>query len=557
MATSLQLLILFKKKSSHRKDYRHFLKNENPNSFFIKPTSEAEIVNLINELDSKKSTGPNSVPNFILKLIKFEISKPLKDIINLSFNKGKYIDILKISKVTPIFKEKGDELEVSNYRPISLLSNFNKIFEKIMHERVVSFLDKHNCIYNRQFGFRKGHSTTHTLIDLTESIRRSIDNNSYAVGIFLDFQKAFDTVEHSILLQKLKHYGIRGVTNKWFESYLSNRKQFVSISNQNSNFETNKYGVPQGSVLGPLLFIIYINDLHNAINFSTTRHFADDTNLLLTNKSLKKINKQLNLDLKALNSWLRANKISLNRDKTEMVIFKHPNKHVNYKLKIKIDGKIISPSKFTKYLGVYLDENLNWNHHVRNLTPKLTRALSMLKKVRHYIPSSDCLRNVYFGIFSSILHYGSQIWGQYSNIHIKRVIKLHHKAIRVINFAHNNANIKDLLVQSNILDFKDEIKLSNFLFVRDSITGNIPKCLQNLFKYSNEVHNHNTRHTSRHSVTLPKSKTLVYGIHSITDQAARAWNSLQISLHNINFINTSRKLCKNKLNTIILQSYMQ
>ena len=157
-----------------------------------------------------------------------------------------------------------------------------------MHERVVSFLERHRCIYNQQFGFRSGYSTTHALIDLTENIRQAIDDNSYAVGIFLDFQKAFDTVQHDILLHKLSHYGIRGIANDWFKSYLLNRKQFVCIDQHYSDLQINNYGVPQGSVLGPLLFLIYINDLNSSIIFSTTRHYADDTNLLLTNKSLKK-----------------------------------------------------------------------------------------------------------------------------------------------------------------------------------------------------------------------------------------------------------------------------
>ena len=237
------------------------------------------------------------------------IAQPIADLVNLSFEQGKYIDPLKLSNTIPIFKKKGSELEVSNYRPISLLSNINKIFEKIMYTRIYDFLNMNKCLYKNQFGFRKNHSTIHALIDLTEDIREALDKNEFAVGIFIDLQKAFDTVDHIILLKKLDHYGIRGVANLWFQSYLTNRLQFVSINGFTSDTILMPIGVPQGSILGPLLFLIYINDFHQSISFSNPRHFADDTNLLIRDKSLKKIRKKLNLDLRFVSRWLRANKI--------------------------------------------------------------------------------------------------------------------------------------------------------------------------------------------------------------------------------------------------------
>ena len=389
---------------------------------------------------------------------------------------------------------------------------------------------------------------------IAEDIRKTIDNNKFAVGVFIVLQKAFDTVDHDILLKKLHHYGIRGLANRWFRSYLTNRKQFVSINGVDSNLKSMNFGVPQGSVLGPLLFLIYINDLHCAIKHSTTRHFADDTNLLIRNSSLKKLKKKLNLDLRSLTAWLKANKISLNASKTEILVFKHPNKPINYDLQIKLDGSRLYPSKFVKYLGLLLDSNLNWNYHIKLLAPKLSRAAGMLAKARHYV-NSDILRNLYFGIFSSLLHYGSQIWGQYENANINRIIKLQNKAIRIINFADFREPPAKLYRKSKILKFTDNIKLYNYIYVHDNMNRRLPSTLLNKFTYIHDSHGINTRNSSLQCVTLPADRTIIYGIHSITSQAARTWNFLQINHFKDNLHLLSRNLCKKKLTAYFIDSY--
>ena len=482
------------------------------------------------------------------------ISNPLTEIINLSFTTGIYIDNLKMAKVVPIFKDKGSDLDHTNYRPISLLSNINKIIEKIVHDRLYSFLEKYQCIYELQYGFRSGHSINHCLLDLTENIRQAIDGNKYAVGVFVDLQKAFDTVDHSILLRKLEHYGIRGTANEWFKSYLSNRSQFVTINGVNSNIMQMRHGVPQGSVLGPLLFLIYINDLHHCIKYSITRHFADDTNLLIVNSSLKQLRKQLNYDLKCLSMWLKANKISLNVSKTETLVFRHPNKPINFDLKIKLDGKRIHPSKYVKYLGLLIDPHLNWSHHTKALASKLTRATGMLAKVRHFVHKTT-LHNIYHGIFSSLLSFGSQIWGQKNNSHIKRIVKLQDKAIRIINFADYRAPTSALYKQSQILKFNDNVSLKNFLYVHNSINRRIPSPLQGKFKYIEERHDHITRIHRLHCVQLPISRSTDYGIHSIASQSARIWNHLQITFFKNPSINLTRNVCKQRIKSYFMSKY--
>ena len=194
-----------------------------------------------------------------------------------------------------------------------------------MFKRLYAFLEQYKCVYELQFGFRKNHSTNHAIISIMQKIQDSIQNNRFSIGVFIDLQKAFDTVNHSILLEKLDHYGISGISNTWFRSYLTERQQFVSISGDKSELTTIEHGVPQGSVLGPLLFLIYINDLHQCIINSTSFHFADDTNLLFVPPNRvrnRNIVRRLNVDLKSLNNWLLANKISLNSSKTELIVFR-------------------------------------------------------------------------------------------------------------------------------------------------------------------------------------------------------------------------------------------
>ena len=300
----------------------------NINSFFINPTDKTEIKNIILFLDPLRSIGPNSISTKILKLLSNDISTQFAELFNLSFSEGVFPSILKTCKVIPISK-KDSQLNCSNYRPISLLSNIDKILERIMYNRV----ETNNLIYSLQFGFRQKHSTSHALIHLTDKIREQLDKGNFACGIFVDFQKAFDTVNHQILIQKLKCYGIRRIANNWFSSYLENRTQFVSINGFDSNVNAICCGVPQGSILEPLLFLIYINDLHFAIKYCKVHHFADDTNLLNFNNSIKKINKQVGHDLKYLSNWLNANKICLNFSKTEVVPFKSVRKQTEATLK--------------------------------------------------------------------------------------------------------------------------------------------------------------------------------------------------------------------------------
>ena len=248
--------------------------------------------------------------------------------------------MLKIAKVVALFKA-GSTEELNNYRPISLLPVFDKIIEKLMHRQLYTFLEDHNILFKNQFGFRKKCSTAHSLIEITEKIKESIDSGNFGCGIFIDLKKAFDTVNHTILLQKLEHYGIRGTILKWFESYLTDRKQYVFYNGVSSDMKTVTCGVPQGSVLGPLLFLIYINDLPNISDKLQFFLFADDTNIYYESKDLKILEKTVNEELKKLSLWLNLNRLALNVGKTNFVIFRSCQRAPNHNVTLLMNKKAL------------------------------------------------------------------------------------------------------------------------------------------------------------------------------------------------------------------------
>ena len=296
---------------------KSYLKHRINSNFTILHTSIAEVMTLILQLDDSKAPGPTDIPINILKIAAPVIVPHVVKIINKSFEQGIYPNSLKIAKVIPIFKA-GSKLEVTNYRPISL-STLSKIIEKLMHIRLFSFLEANKVIYNSQFGFQKGKSTTHSLIEITEKIRDCMENKNYGRGIFIDLSKAFDTVDHNI--QKLEHYGLRDISLNWFISYLKDRSQYVFCNNISSKTKNINCGVPQGSVLGPLLFILYINDLPNISNELSFHLFADDTNIFFKANNLDTLQTTVNREISKLVNCLNSNRLALNVSKINFVIF--------------------------------------------------------------------------------------------------------------------------------------------------------------------------------------------------------------------------------------------
>ena len=287
--------------------------------FFLRPVSPIEISNIIHNLKKKSSPNSNKLPTFLLVTARDLISIPLSKIINESFKSGVFPNSLKLAEVVPIFKS-GSSHDKSNFRPISLLPVYSKIFEKCLAERLLNFLKLTSIISPQQFGFQKKKSTSDALLNFVEDIYESLNERENSLSIFVDLKKAFDLVDHKILLNKLEKYGIRGLPLTWFRNYLTDRYQCVKIGSSKSEFLPITLGVPQGSVIAPLAFILFINDLPNFSNLCRSILFADDTTLTANDSDIIRLNLSINAELLNFKNWTISNKLLLNTDKTSAIL---------------------------------------------------------------------------------------------------------------------------------------------------------------------------------------------------------------------------------------------
>lgn len=517
--------------------HSHYLHNSVNSSFYYDEIIPTEISNVIANLKKKKSSGFDFFNAALLVDVSDCISSPLAYIFNLSITRGIVPKNLKIAKVIPIFK-KGDTDQPSNYRPISLLSVFNKIFEKIIAKRLLLFWNKQKVFNQHQFGFRSGHSTTLALINIIDDIYKMLDSGDHVLAIFFDLQKAFDTVDHTILLNKLYFYGIRGSIFDWFKSYLSDRSQYTKINNVSSGTKLINCGVPQGSVLGPLLFLIYINDIFNIPNLpAIPRLFADDTNIFISGKNYKELSDIGNSIITEINTWMASNKLSLNHDKTCFIVFNRSiqsSHELNLVLK---DTKLTQVSSI-KFLGVTLDENLNWKNHLNELHSNITKFCGIFFKIRNKMPSK-ILKNLYFATIYPKLLYGIELYANTCPTFLYDLMIINNKLLRILQNKPRDASIKDLYQTYNTLPIDKLFQYQLLLFSHKLIyfKSLLPSVFNNYFVLNSNVYSYNTR--NRLAVHLQRYSTS-FGSRCLDNKCAYLWNSLPDSIKKSHFQITLR-----------------
>ena len=422
--------------------FLNYLNNSCSNSMYIKPVAASEIYQVINKFQIKSTLdtkiGPLKIANS-----SFKFTETLANVVNTSFNEGVFPRSLKNARVIPIYKE-GSKTEVSNYRPISLLSAFSKIYEKLMHSRVLEFLDSNNALFENQYGFRPGRSCEHALLNAKNTILHSLNKREIAMLLCIDYSKAFDVLEHSILLRKLNHYGIRGIVLEWFKSYLSDRKQFVTINNIDSTARDISYGVPQGSILGPLLFVIYINDLPGISTVAKFILYADDANIIVTGINMHEVLQKMENVIHDLVNWVSCNGLILNLKKTNYMIFTR-QRIENSSIEININGTKIERKTEMRFLGVIIDERLTWSHHIAAVRLKMARYVGIMYKIKNQIPMQARVQ-IYHSFVQSHLNYCSLVWGFAAKSLIESLFSKQKQGMRAIipgfiNYRYNDGTL--------------------------------------------------------------------------------------------------------------------
>ena len=373
---------------------------------------------------------------------------------------------------------------------------FSKIFERAVFIQLYEYFNKNNLLYKSQYGFRTLDSTELASWEIIDIIGKDLDNGKLPIGAFLDLSKAFDTLDHTILLDKLLYYTIKGTELAWFKSYLTNRTQFVSYNGTNSRTLSITTGVPQGSILGPLLFIIYMNDIHNASSKFHAILFADDTNLTSSlcsfdvnidnNCNSLQLSTNINKELKNIQMWLEINKLSLNVKKTKFIIFQHKQRNIeNLIPQLNLSEQIIDRVTDFDFLGLTIDQHLTWNGHVQKISNNISRSLGIMCKLKRFLPQ-NILKILYNSFILPHLHI---VMG----FSIRQNIQTTKRAARIITCSKYNAHTEPLIKTLNLLKIEDIMKTKELKLYYRYKQNELPKCFESMFTESNDNHSHDTR----------------------------------------------------------------
>ena len=517
-------------------ELEQFCNKQNPcNSFSIPLMTTSDVYKLVNSLKNSKSLGPDEIPVYLLKLALPFITNALTYAYNLCISQNIFPSPLKEAKVIPIPKCK-DTSDPKNFRPISLLPVLTKPLEKHIYYHMYKYMEENNLFTKNQSGFRENHSCHTALVKMIDSCLHAINKSEFTGIVFLDFKKAFDLVNHHILLEKLKLYFPNSTTVDFIRSYLSERQQYTCIDGKKSEKGQILSGVPQGSVLGPLFFLIYINDLplqlDNSINIDL---FADDTSIYASGPNINSINTTLQYNMNKANNWCKTNDMIIHPDKTKSMIIatRQKQQKTTQKLNLTLESSTIEQVKQHKMLGLWIDSGVSWNLHIDKLIKKISRNTFLLSRLKLFTNTHN-LKMFFNAHIMSHINYASTIWDGCCKDALKKLNSVYRRAIK--HLIHNpNLSTDEKIEELNLLPLDKQLEVNKTIFIQKIICGKTPPYLSQLIKKATP------RYNSKNLIP-PCSFNDCFKT-SLAFSGSIVWNKLPLYLKNI----SSPKLFKKEL----------
>ena len=514
------------------------IKNENSDIFVFQKINESEIIKIFKELNTNTSTGEDKIPTKLVKLAKNHLVKPLKEAINSSIISNIFPNKAKRAAVTPLDKGGKDKTNITNYRPISVLNVFSKFYEKIMKEQIMSFMESKFSPFLS--AYRKSYSTQQVLIRLIEEWKNKLDKNYVVGAVLMDLSKAFDCIPHDLIIAKLSAYGFDQNSLEFILSYLTNREQSTRVNGIYSLFQLILTGVPQGSILGPIIFNIFINDLFYFIVNSELHNYADDNTISAFSNSIPHLIEILEKETNIAISWLTKNKMIANSEKFHSIILTK-NKDANINLNLKIGNKTIQSEQHIKLLGVKVDNKLNFDKHIYKLCKQSSAQLNAISKFKNILPrkvKSVLIQSFIYANFN----YCPLVW-HFS--HAKALLKIEMIQKRSLRLLLNDTkkSYEDLLTETNKSPMNINRLRSLCIEIYKTINGLNPSFMKNIFRI--KENNRPVRSNNANNLELKITKTITFGTNSLSSLGPKIWNSLPYHLKYSKNISTFKQMIKN------------